>query len=759
MPEVQKYSLKEELQKADETYQGSASIMGMTALSYPGYNNSMRSTMFTSHLKQFLNLQHPEFPLVFTNAENVVGKYSSGYKKAENTLKVFRKVCKFDEILTELNIYKLFVFDTEKECFDVITRKKVEDLTENFGFDYNNEVIDSFSEDDTIPKGTVLYKSTSYDEDMNYAYGKNVTVMYTLDPYTSEDAAVVSKTLSEEFTSIETEVITIGLNDNDYFINLQGDDTNYMLAPDKKGNYKPLPEIGEIVSGHLAAIRRQFNNQLLFDFKGDSLNQIHEGDLVYYIGNGNEVIDYTIYNNNEEIVDTAFTKQINKYLKGQDKYYSEILKTCEEIINSGFSYSREIDYLYKRSKEMLDKEKKWKEGDSAFSNMVIEITVRKVVPLAKGQKLTGRYGNKSVISEIREDEDMPYTEDGQRVDLLLNLLAIINRTTAFPLFEMTITSICYQVRQKMKEYDDYKDKEKLLFSIINEFNEDEHDKLFKMYLDMDEEHKKDFIDDAIENGIYIHQTPMWETKAIFYRIRDILEKYPWLKPYDVYINKWGRKIKTLSKHWIGQMYILKLKQSDRRGFSARSTGAIDTKGLPTRSYKSRSHLEQYSGTAIRFGEFETLNFSIGIIPEDISLFHALYRTSIKGRRDLVNLMFQDSDSDSIQKIDKSYTSRVAEIFSVILKSLSIGLEFVNEEENICSLNNTEIKMHNLNGQMHFCTDYQFFILKRMDEIRKSILEDNPVITTSELEKRVQEEMRSNHYIMGPLYDDDGNMIG
>ena len=52
---------------------------------------------------------------------------------------------------------------------------------------------------------------------------------------------------------------------------------------------------------------------------------------------------------------------------------------------------------------------------------------------------------------------------------------------------------------------------------------------------------------------------------------------------------------------------MKLKQSDRRGFSARSTGALDTKSLPTRSYKSRSHLEPKSSSCIRFGNlFATL---------------------------------------------------------------------------------------------------------------------------------------------------------
>jgi hypothetical protein len=38
---------------------------------------------------------------------------------------------------------------------------------------------------------------------------------------------------------------------------------------------------------------------------------------------------------------------------------------------------------------MLDTEKRWKEGDAAFSNMIIEITTRKIKPLANGQKITG----------------------------------------------------------------------------------------------------------------------------------------------------------------------------------------------------------------------------------------------------------------------------------------------------------------------------------------------------------------------------------
>lgn len=201
---------------------------------------------------------------------------------------------------------------------------------------------------------------------------------------------------------------------------------------------------------------------------------------------------------------------------------------------------------------------------------------------------------------------MPHTGDGRRVDILLNLLAIINRTTSFPLYELILTSITYQIRQKMKTMESEVEQEELFFKFLKIFNEDEYKKIWSLYEQDTDKGRHEFLQDIIYDGIYLHQPPMWEKRPIFYRIMDILDAFPWLKPDDVYIKKWGRVIKTLSTNWIGDIYILKLKQSDRRGFSVRSTGAIDIKGLPTRSYKSRSHLEQTSGTAIRFGEYETL---------------------------------------------------------------------------------------------------------------------------------------------------------
>lgn len=369
-----------------------------------------------------------------------------------------------------------------------------------------------------------------------------------------------------------------------------------------------------------------------------------------------------------------------------------------------------------------------------------------------------RYGNKSVIADIWDDDKMPRTEDGRQVDILLNLLAIINRTTSMVLYELFITGAAYQVRQKMKDLS-LAEQENMLFKFIRIWNEGQEEKMHKDFDKLNEKGKIAYINDAIENGILIHQNPMWETCPIFYRCQNLLREFPFIQKDTCYVRKWGRDYKVLSKYFVGSMYIMKLKQSDRRGFSARSTGALDSKSLPTRSFKSKSHLERISSSCIRFGEYESLNFSIGILSEDIALFHALYRTSIKGRKDLINLMFSDElNEDAINQIDSSYTSRVAEIFNVILKSLGIGLDFVDDDEKVKVLNDEIVSNHSLNGVTYFCTDYQFYLMERTEEIKEEILRINPVLTKDRLNELVEEEIEKRFYVNGPLKDSINEII-
>ena len=118
--------------------------------------------------------------------------------------------------------------------------------------------------------------------------------MYTTDPYTSEDACEVSERLAEEMSSIEINKVPIGVNLNDFLLNMYGN----------SDNYKPFPDLGEYSHGEVAVKRTLFTDQLLTDFKDNALNKIMDSDVCFY--KTGKVIDIDIYCNNPDIEDNPF---------------------------------------------------------------------------------------------------------------------------------------------------------------------------------------------------------------------------------------------------------------------------------------------------------------------------------------------------------------------------------------------------------------------------------------------------------------------
>jgi len=161
---------------------------------------------------------------------------------------------------------------------------------------------------------------------------------------------------------------------------------------------------------------------------------------------------------------------------------------------------------------------------------------------------------------------MPFTEDGVRVDLLLNLLAIINRTTSMPLFELAITSISRQITKKMATLPTLTEKNNLLVEYLSMFSKKEVNEYLDYYNSLTDREKEESIEDTIENGIYLYQPPIHEEEAIFHRINRIIQRFDFIHPDTIYVKKWGRTYKTLNTNWIGDMYILEQ-------FEARSSDA------------------------------------------------------------------------------------------------------------------------------------------------------------------------------------------
>lgn len=77
-------------------------------------------------------------------------------------------------------------------------------------------------------------------------------------------------------------------------------------------------------------------------------------------------------------------------------------------------------------------------GDQLDSGVIkrIHITVAQLRNVSVGDKLAGRHGNKGVISRILPEEDMPYTEDGKPVDILLTPLGVPSRMNLGQILEL-----------------------------------------------------------------------------------------------------------------------------------------------------------------------------------------------------------------------------------------------------------------------------------------------------------------------------------
>lgn len=77
-------------------------------------------------------------------------------------------------------------------------------------------------------------------------------------------------------------------------------------------------------------------------------------------------------------------------------------------------------------------------GDQLESGVIkrIHVTIAQVRNVSVGDKLAGRHGNKGVISRILPEEDMPYTADGQPIDILLTPLGVPSRMNLGQILEL-----------------------------------------------------------------------------------------------------------------------------------------------------------------------------------------------------------------------------------------------------------------------------------------------------------------------------------
>ena len=703
-------SLKDDLQKRAQELHGSNSVLGITLLSQPAYISGSRSMMWTNHFKQLRTLNHPEIPKVASGYENMVGKYSSHNYRVEKDLEVTHKIERFSEKPGEL--YYLITYDEENDFYDIIEKRKVCNLTEFYGFRYNTDNLDSKKVGDILKKDEILFASTSYDEDGNYRYGKHMCTAYMLDPFTIEDAIIISESAANATDCTDVHPVSISLNDNDILANLYGDNDEY----------KCFPDIGEeIKNGMIACSKRIHNNQLLYDAKKQNLRKVNFAtDTPFYFEHG-KVEDIFIYSNKslDEIPDNRFYKQIRRYYIMQEEFFKQMYEVCKEIVESGSKYSDDISHQFKRSREYLDEKGKWvSDNNMAFNNMIISFEVSQISRGAEGQKFTGRSGNKGVVSLVLPDDQMPFTEYGKRVDIIVNALGVVNRMNSFQIFELEMNFISDLVVERLKITESLAEKEDIVFSVLEALNDEPKvtQAIRAVYNGYTKEGKEEFFKSVIRNGLYYKFNPLWEGEysPLFYRLSGLYDKFTWLQPTTCYVNRFGRTIQIMRPMVVADLYYIKLRQSSKKGYTARSTGSISKLGVPEKSNKAKNHQDMNPRTPIRAGNMETVNLLIGVMPEVIAKLHKYYRTSITGRRELGERLMNSTTELETIDTDEAMVNTNAQILNAYLKILGIRIVFSDEHKDIVRYEDGSVEEWDYEDSTFIgtVTDYEHFIDKQ-----------------------------------------------
>jgi hypothetical protein len=213
----------------------------------------------------------------------------------------------------------------------------------------------------------------------------------------------------------------------------------------------------------------------------------------------------------------------------------------------------------------------------------------------------------------------------------------------------------------------------VIFTMINHFNTRQAKEMSAMYANLDKDGREEFIQDVYNRGIFVHIPPFWHERPLFDVLTEIYDKYDWLTPYKAFIKKNGRYRPIMNNLIVGEMYIIRLKQTASKGLSTRSVGGVNLIGVPVKDAQAKENKILYSKTPCRLGLDEVLNLLIGMDPYELAKMSMSYRNSIEGTHDLPVQLLKQGIVEKLRDDDK-VINRNIEVFNAYLKTMGYKLQ-------------------------------------------------------------------------------------
>ena len=331
-------------------------------------------------------------------------------------------------------------------------------------------------------------------------------------------------------------------------------------------------------------------------------------------------------------------------------------------------------YLKKLEKEYKQKVGKLQSGDDLPQGVlkIVKVYVANKLKIQPGDKMAGRHGNKGVVSKIIPVEEMPFLDDGQPVDIVLNPLGVPSRMNIGQILETHLgwasvalgKKVAVVLEKCLKNY--HASHELELREKIKEVYEIQEKNSKKVQSYVDELKADDLLDLAqdISKGIKF-ATPVFDG-AKEEHINNLLEKAGLEKSGQVRLRD-GRTGEYFDrKVTVGYIYMLKLDHLVDNKIHARSIGPYSL--VTQQPLGGKSH---FGGQ--RFGEMEcwalqaygaayTLQEILTIKSDDVSGRIKAYEAMIRG--------------------ENSFDVGLPESFKVMIKeirSLGLNMEIIEKE--------------------------------------------------------------------------------
>jgi DNA-directed RNA polymerase beta subunit len=646
-------------------------------------NSGARKIMFSSQTEAALVLSRGDVPYVATGYENRFGDYSSSILATDekNNLnsdyEVLAKVSKFS--YAPNHHYWLILRDLNSNKLDIIERISYKFRTEVYGYLHNNSMMDTYAYPGAIiPKGTVLRRSTGFDQYGNKTNGANINVAYMALDHNMEDSVIISDTCSEKLSAPLIRTVKIILNENDIPLNIYGDDSIYKVHPD----------IGEDVKdGILMAYRREKREEAIYTQSVQRLQKIMMSDDKITVKG--KVIDIEIRCNNiEHISKSAYNQQFLSYYNDRIRAAQEIVNTVGPYISQGYTMSYNLEKKFELAKAEINGNKFI--DKKLFSNISIEFTIMENRPLGVGDKVSDRYGGKGVISKIVPVDLMPKMANGLPIEMIKNSSTMYNRENAGQIFELEINYISMCILDHIRNpgdgtrYDpETAIRDILDFIKIQSPKEYESMSAYVNTLSLDE--LAYFVESILSKTcIPISNNPMSETMDID-KLGKLYEAFPWIRQRYIKVpivdsNGNYRFVNSRRPMIVAPIYCLRLKQFAEEKFSATSLSSTNLKNENTKSKASKNYREPNSNTPIKFGQMESGDFD-HMGTEYVVANLMLHSLSPHGRRLVEQIATGDPYNVNVH-LDSKATNRSAEILATRLKTMGYRLKFTKKKKEI-----------------------------------------------------------------------------